>query len=323
MIPLIQGIPNIECLQLAVAALPGYRQAVELATEADQWLREQPALPTVDPTLRAHVTDMWVDAERAQETALVEYEARRRIVQKRLHEEANRAQSIFNTGADLILGALQSDLTKLLDRVAKTVPDLDGATTAQQAIAADAGPAWRQLTELASQYQELRDAQTFVMLKSPVQLWKSCTPSLPGEDHANLCFVKNLEDIWGPAWRQPGMRTYRIDLSDRSTPHRDEPWPPNEYGPEMLIWLHSSEAQPWCPTTRQIRELFKERDAPAPVDDDHEEPESEPYESLLYGPLEAERKRQAEAAAQRRKPDYTRVMAPITHRTPAELAEVE
>jgi hypothetical protein len=47
------------------------------------------------------------------------------------------------------------------------------------------------------------------------------------------------------------------------------------------------------------------------VADEQQDPDHEPYESLLYGPLEAERKRQAQAATQPRKPDYGRVMKPI------------
>jgi hypothetical protein len=322
MIPLIGGIPNLEPLQIAVCALPGYRQALETATAADQWLKEQPALPPVDPALRAAINDQWVDAERARETALAEHEARRKIVQTRLHEEANRAQSIFNTGIDLILGALQQDLSRILGDAERLVAQLDGASTATMAIAGDVGPAWQQLTELSDEYQTLRQAQQFVLARAPIQIWKSCTPELPGESHANQAYLKNIGELWRN-WRQPGLRSRRINLSDNVTAVRDEPWPADS-GPELLVWLVTSDAEPWCPTTKQLREMWNERptaDDKQP-DDEQQDDESERYKSLLYGPLEVERKRQA-AAAQRKKqqPDYTRTVTPISHKTPTRPAE--
>jgi hypothetical protein len=283
-LPLIGGIPDIECLQLAVSALPGYTEAIGLAAEADAWLAKQPDVPTVDPALAAHVTDEWVDAERAREVSLTEYQSRRLLVQRRRQQESSRAQSILAGGLDLILGALQGNLTHVLERVAAIVPELDGATTAAQAVEADAGAQWKQIDELASEYESLRRAQTFVMMRGPSQLWKSCTPAMLGEDHANLAFIRNIGDIW-PDWRQPGMRTHRINLSDRSTPHRAEPWPTNEYGPEFLVWLHTSDADAWIPTTRQLRELWT---APTNISDDNDDQADTdadgPYKSMLAGP---------------------------------------
>jgi hypothetical protein len=275
-----------------VRALPGYREAVDAAAECDAWLKTQPPVPTVDPALAADITDEWVTAARAYETGLAEYESKRKIVQRRRQEEANRAQSIFGTGIDLIFGALQANLTRLLAEVAAIAPELAGATTAEQAIAADAGAAWKQLTELAGEYHDIRTAQTFVLLKAPYELWKSCTPATTGEnaDHANLAFIRNIDTLW-PDWRRPGLRMQRITLGDGSTPRREEPWPADEYGPAMLVWLHTSDAQPWLPTTKQLREL---RTEPTNIGDELEEgaeiphltEPSEPYKSLMIGPTQ-------------------------------------
>lgn len=320
MMPLIAGIPNVTSLQIGVAALPGYREALAEAEAADHWLKTAPQLPAVDPALAEHITDAWIDAERARETAIADYEARRRIVQSRRERAASRAQSIFIGGVDLILGSLQNDLTALLERVTQALPELGGATTAEQAIAADAGAAWKQLTALADDYDALRQAQTFVMIRGSVSLWQSSTPQFPGEDHANEAFIRNIAELWSN-WRQPGLNRSRIDLSDNVTRGRDEPWPA-DHGPELLIWLVNSDAQPWIPTGKQLRELWAERNAP-PIDD--APPESADnesrFDSLLYGPLEVERKRQAAAAAQRRKkPGYDRIAVPVktSKRQPAE-----
>lgn len=296
MIPLIGGIPRIEPLQIAVAALPGYREALELATEADQWLKEQPALPDVDPALAAHVTDEWVDAVRARETALTEYEARRKIVQTRLHQEANRARSIFNTSADLLLGALQQDLTQLLDAAEKHVADLNGATTPAQVIAADVGEAWRKLTTLAEDYQTLRHAQEFVMMQTAVGLWKSSTPQLPAEQHANRCYIKNIDTVW-PGWRGSGLSGRPQYLDGDTVNVRRDPWPADT-GPELLVWLVNSDAEPWIPTLKELRALTAPS-APAPFVDEpppHPNDVESAYDRAQYGPQLVEAQRQREAA---------------------------
>jgi hypothetical protein len=322
-LPLIGGMPNVDCLQLAVAALPGYRQAVDTASACDQWLSTPPELPTVDPELAEHITEEWLTAERARENALTDYEARRRIVQSRRELAANQAQSIFNTGADLILGVLQDELTKLLNRAAGVLPELGGATTPAEAIATDAGAAWKQFGALSDEYSELRSAQTFVMLRASVGLWRSCTPSLPSEDHCNLAFIRNIDELW-PNWRQYGLDRRRVDLSDNATPARDQPWPADS-GPELLVWLLTSDAEAWIPTTKQLRELFNERNAaPEDVPEQQSDDDSSVFDSLLIGPLEVERKRQAQAAqsARQRKPDYNRIATPIRTSSKPQPAEL-
>ena len=62
---------------------------------------------------------------------------------------------------------------------------LGGATAAEQAITADAGTEWKQLTVLADAYDALRESQTFVMIRGAASVWQSATPQFSGEDHAN------------------------------------------------------------------------------------------------------------------------------------------
>jgi hypothetical protein len=319
MMPLIAGIPNVTSLQIAVGALPGYRDALAVAEAADEWLKTQAPPTGLDPALAQQTSDESIDAERAHDAYIAEQNERRRIVQTRRQRAASRAQSIFMGGVDLILEILNDDLTALLKRVEKIIPELDGATTPAEAIAADAGAPWKRLTELADDYDGLRQAQTFVMIRGAASLWHSVTPQFPGEDHANQAFIRNLNDLW-PAWRQPGMGRRRIDLSDKATPPRDEPWPADR-GPELLIWLVTSDAQAWIPTGKQLRELWAERNAPAP-DDMPEQPDDESrFDSLLMGPLLAERDRQA-AKKRGKKPAYDRI-APAIKVSKGQPAESE
>jgi hypothetical protein len=53
---------------------------------------------------------------------------------------------------------------------------------------------------------------------------------------------------------------------------RHEPWP-QDSGPELMVWLVTSDAEPWLPTTRELRHIWEERNAPAPVDEPPEHPD--------------------------------------------------
>jgi hypothetical protein len=137
---------------------------------------------------------------------VADYEMSRNIVMRQKQSAANEANHIVTTGVDLVLGTLRAELTQLLDDVKALVDQLDGATTPAQAIEADAGPAWRQLTVLADAYRDLRAAQGRLMMRAAQQVWRNCSPHLLGEDTANLAVIKNLDDIW-PDWRWGGTQT--------------------------------------------------------------------------------------------------------------------
>jgi hypothetical protein len=205
----------------------------------------------------------------------------------------------------------------LLERAAKSIPELGGATTAAQAIDADAGAVWKRITELADDYSALRQAQTFVTLRGSVSLWQSSAPQFPGDDHANEAFLRNIGQLWGN-WRQPGMSRSRIDLSDNARRARTLAGRPR---PELLIWLVTSAAEPWIRTGRQLRELWAERNAPVEDDAPQDTDDDTIHDSLLWGPQEAERKRQVKAAARQAKPAYDRIAPPIkaSKRQPAEI----
>jgi hypothetical protein len=266
------------------------------------------------------VTDEWVDAVKAHAAAIDESTLRRNIVVQQKQQAANQASQLVASGADLVLRTLQTDLTELLGLVADIIPDLNGATTPAEAIAKDAGAAWKELTDLASKYQDIRVSQSWLMMRASSQTWRNCSPDLPGEDHANIAFIKNVDDIW-PAWRKGGPNMSTVFVGPGAAPNmRHEPWPAEQYSADMLLWLVTSDAEPWLPTMRELRQMWAERDTPPepPQPDDGDE-SSDIHDSLLWGPQDAERKRQAAGGkppAPRRRPDYSRRAIPFTHSKP-------
>ena len=94
---------------------------------------------------------------------------------------------------------------------------------------------------------------------APKKYWQTCRPILGGLDHANLAWLRGLDDVY-PSWRDPGM-AQRINVDGSKT--RTEPWPDDENSPQMMLWLtRTPAAQPWVATPPQIDELFQEiRDA--------------------------------------------------------------
>jgi hypothetical protein len=137
--------------------------------------------------------------------------------------------------------------------VAESAADLDGASTAEQAIAKDRAPAWKRLTELAGDYSTLRVAQRALM-SGRTDLVTSSRSSNGGEDTASDLVLQNLDDLW-PSWRNPGQTERVINVSGE--PHRYEPWPAEPA--QLLLWLVTSTAQPWVPTIPQLERLWDRR----------------------------------------------------------------
>ncbi|CQD07425.1 hypothetical protein BN000_01483 [Mycobacterium europaeum] len=329
--PVVGGVPCIPRLQRVVNALPGYQRALEVAASADEWLRTQPPVPPVpadlEPGNTGNISDEWIAAVKAHTSATASYELSRNIVITEKQLAANRANHIVDTSLDLCLGALASDLTQLMQGAEHWVAELNGATTAEEAIAADAGPAWRSLTNFAAEYRDIRAAQSWLIGRAPQQIWRSCTPDLPGEDHANEAFIMNLADIW-PNWRQGGTNMSTVFVGPGSAPNmRHEPWPADEYSAAMLVYLITSDAEPWLPTIRELRQMWEERRHPTEKQpyDEQKDTESSAFDSGLIGPLEAERKRQAAGGKPpppRRAPDYSRVATPLRSKPRPRTAEI-
>lgn len=249
-------------LRAALAGLPGYTEAIELARQADAMSKElhapQPVPSHLDPLTVGAITDEWIDATLAHAAAVAATGHRHAILTDLKQRASGAARTRLVQGVDALLAALHADLKLLLAEAAQSVAHFDGAATADAAIANDAGAHWKRLTELAADYDQLRDAQRQVMRNAPADIAVGARRSDgTGEDHASDLYLANLDEIW-PDWRNPNYRrNVRIDGSVE----RLEPWPTDSTA--LLVWLVTSTAVPWVPTTKELDRLNVDRRAKA------------------------------------------------------------
>ncbi|MGW0158467.1 hypothetical protein ACWDUN_03995 [Mycobacterium sp. NPDC003323] len=237
--------------------LDRYNEYLDLADEARARIN---ALKPVDTTVsQGHplqtgaITEAWIDATLDHANEIARRELLFRTLTE-LHRDASAsANSIRLTNADTILAGLNSDLQSLLSEVAGIATELDGASTAQDAIAANRGDTWQRLTAHTADYHQLRLAQTAVMRDYP-DYQQSAQPSAGGEEPASDLHLANLDALW-PDWRTPGSLNHTVTVN--GSPHRAEPWPADPV--EFLLWLATSTAQAWIPTRAQLDQLNEER----------------------------------------------------------------
>jgi hypothetical protein len=205
--------------------------------------------------------------------------------------------SILAVNVDHVLRRLHLHLLEVLMTAAPDAEALNAADVdnADQAIEHGLVAEWSQLREAWLDYRLLRDSQEAIHLHiAPDRIWVSARPSIDGEDPASLLWIKNLPSLW-PDWRERGRSRPQFTMTGPQP--RPEPWPKPD-GAEFLVWSFKAGAEHWIPDTKQYDEEFgpqrrqtaNDDDAPQQSDDD-----SSTFDSLLYGPLEAERKRQAQA----------------------------
>lgn len=261
-------LPDNPFLRPLVDLLPGYRDALELAEHAEAALLDLPPVPPVpaelDPFTSGQITREWLDATTAHENAAAQYERDRQRIQHVKQRALGNASSVLSSKVNWLLRGLHDNLTALLAQVADVDRDLAGAATPDQAIGRGVTEQWKRLRDLADDYSTLRSAQDWIMLNlAPKSYWQTRRPVLGGPDHANLAWLRGLGDVH-PSWRNPGI-AQRINVD--GTKDRVEPWPVDEYSPQMLLWLtRTPDAQPWVATLPQIDELFRQ------VRDDDGEP---------------------------------------------------
>lgn len=176
---------------IAEAAIPPeYFVAQRIASEAKELLKHlaPPAAELPHPLDSGEIRDEWIDETAELETRRQQMERRRGVLLTLLRDARMRAQHLRASQTQNVLAALNDELKALLAQVEQISNELGDVETAQDAIAHDAGPQWKRLTELADDYAELRQAQLGLMSSDDIF---DTTPA-DGEDHASDLFLKNL-----------------------------------------------------------------------------------------------------------------------------------
>lgn len=252
---------NNPTLRRIVDTLPGYSEAI---TVADTCLHRLQNL-SIDPDM----TDAATEIEQILATGTVpddfgthlarqrayleDHNHQRSVLDDLAKQAAERASIIVSSQAPTILSALNDNLGTVLDVVRSLAKDLDGALTADQAVAAGkkASDAWRLLPSSKSDYDQIRTAQNIVMIETYPGENLRARSNNNGDPLARDTYLANLDEIW-PTWSVAGMRE---EISgDRLQP---APWPVDELG--QIVWLATSNAEPWVPTKQQLLDLWEER----------------------------------------------------------------
>jgi hypothetical protein len=226
-----------------------YRDAVALLETALQHRSSLPAvnLPPQQPDRPAGLDD-WLTAVATAKAAEQDREIRFNALTSLISICHNQIAAVVDVMPDRVLHALATDMAELMSQVDDAVGRLGGARTANEVIAAGVGDIWNELRQLRKSYDQLRDAQAFVMAD---EMSRHASTYLYDDPHASRLFIRNIDDVF-PAWRDPGPST--ITLS--GAPPDPRPWPTDPIA--QLVWLSSSDAQVWLPTFGQLEQLQAE-----------------------------------------------------------------
>jgi hypothetical protein len=234
---------------------PAYDEAIALRNKVfahrGQHALSRPHAPVMPITVEDEIHE-WLTATTAAAAAEAEWAAIDQSLAELIAACEHRIQGV-GMDRDAILQSLNGDLKTLMAEVKDVVERLDGARTPAQVIAAGTGDAWNELGELRSDYEQIRDAQEKAMLGAP-EAAMGRSNYLWDDPLASDTHIANLDDVF-PGWRDKQPATY-ANMS-HSWDGRKQPWSKDPI--EQLVWLASSAARPWIPTTSQLTALWTRR----------------------------------------------------------------
>ncbi|MBZ4558585.1 hypothetical protein GBO17_14230 [Mycobacterium avium subsp. hominissuis] len=245
-------------LHRALADFPEYSRAVELRAKVIQAQRELRGVAAVPNPADAAGLDEFLAAVERRTLDELAFEAKRRALMSLRGEIDNRLPSIIAVHADAILASLAADFATLMTEVESVATELRGARNASEAIAHGAEDAWRRLPELRDEYDKLRSAQSSVMLVAVApHILATAKSDYIDDPLASDLAIANLDEVL-PGWRRPDNRATTTfgELGDR------RPWPVDD-PIEQLVWLVTSDAEPWLPTRADLSALRAKRQARA------------------------------------------------------------
>lgn len=239
---------------------PEYLTAQRIATEAQMLvatMKPPPPPSEPHPLASGEITEDWINQTIDIEATQLRLEKRRGVLLTLSNAARGQVQTLRANAHSRILKGYSDELETLLADVEEISDELGDVDTAAKAIANDAGPQWKRLTELADDYAELRNAQH---AQTTHDVLFAATPDHSDEPHASDLYLRNLDQIW-PLWRNAGRDDRVMTLDPNAQEQRRQPWPADRT--ETMLWLVRSAAQPWIPTEHQLEQLQQDRIARA------------------------------------------------------------
>lgn len=228
---------------------PEYRDAVALRQHAIERRNNLPPVTSPPTSTRIDDLDAWLTAVANNRAADQEREA----IDLALAEVINRSEAAIAAQVDVfpdrVLSALSIDLDDLMTEVAAAVTKLKGASTATEVITAGVGDTWNELTASRQEYDQIRDAQKFVMAD---EMSRHSSDYWAEDPLASRLVIRNIDDIY-PSWKNGATNAFTVS----GTAPDPRPWPLNDRTAQ-LVWLCTSDAEVWLPTFDDIEELQQE-----------------------------------------------------------------
>lgn len=141
---------------------------------------------------------------------------------------------------DAAFADLHAQLTRCLTEVPALAADLGSVADPASAIDADLGSQWKAAQMLLAGYRDIRDAQR-QLLRVGVRAWRDQ-------------YVLVIHDLIGnavelfPDWRVWKQAGYYVNDTTGEKHYLHPPWPEDETSWPFLVWLATSDAEPWVPT---------------------------------------------------------------------------
>lgn len=255
---IIRQAAGNEYLSRALQHVADYQRIVDMRDAVQAKLDSLTGAQTPPNPVRPDQLDDWLTATIAAADQQRVADQQHRILTELYAECTNSVDNIVYVGADAMLTSLAADLNEVMAEVGNIATKLKGATTPAAAIELGVEKPWRQLPELRAHYDQIRAAQLVITpVADPFATQNAVSPYLV-DDLASDLLIANLDELI-PGWRQ---RDNRINMGGTVGPR--QPWPTDPA--EQLLWLATSTAQPWVPTSVQLADLNYTRTHQDPVD---------------------------------------------------------
>lgn len=257
---IIRQAAGNEYLWRALQNAGNYQAILDLQIDVQSRLDKLAGTPLPDYPQHVNQIDKWLETAVGAAEQQRSTEAQRNVLSDLLNNCTLQIDTLVTTNADAMLSSLHTDLTTVMADVANIATELDGATTAADAVDRGAAEAWRKLKPIHTLCDQIRAAQMMITpLVNPFAVQDATSPHLPDPLASDL-ILANLDDLV-PGWRQ---KDTRFTVAGQLEPR--QPWPTDP--DELLVWLATSTAQPWVPTFGQLAQLNYGRahDGPPPAE---------------------------------------------------------
>jgi hypothetical protein len=209
--------------------------------------------PPEPPTSVAGLNE-YLDAAEAADADARSRDVRARALVELVQQAEGAVAAALVVSPDRVLSALSEDFDAFLERLEAVVDRLAGARSADRAIELGVTDAWSELRLLREEYDSLRAAQAVAMSADPDRMHAAKSARFYDDPLCSDLAIRNLDAIF-ENWR--GNLPERVIHVSAQEPD-PRPWPIND-PVAQLLWLVTSDAQPWLPTGRQLYKLAASR----------------------------------------------------------------